>query len=86
MTALVLIRHGESQWNLEGRFTGWVDVELTPHGEAEARHGGQLIAGAGLQFDRAFTSVQTRAIRTADIALAAAGQLWIPMEKDWRLN
>jgi 2,3-bisphosphoglycerate-dependent phosphoglycerate mutase len=86
MSTLVLLRHGESQWNLENRFTGWVDVPLTPAGEAEARRGGELIAKAGIQFDCAFASVLTRAILTADLALAAAGQLWIPMEKDWRLN
>ena len=86
MTTLVLLRHGQSQWNLEDRFTGWVDVDLTPTGEAEARRGGELIASAGLDFDRAYASVLTRAIRTADLALAAAGQLWIPMEKSWRLN
>jgi len=86
MTALVLLRHGQSQWNLEDRFTGWVDVDLSSQGEAEAIRGGELIAAAGLEFDRAFSSVLTRAIRTADLALAAAGQLWIPMEKHWRLN
>jgi 2,3-bisphosphoglycerate-dependent phosphoglycerate mutase len=86
MPTLVLLRHGLSQWNLEDRFTGWVDVDLTPQGEAEARRGGELMAAAGLEFDRAFASVLTRAIRTADLALAAAGQLWIPMDKDWRLN
>jgi 2,3-bisphosphoglycerate-dependent phosphoglycerate mutase len=86
MPTLVLLRHGQSQWNLEDRFTGWVDVDLSPQGEAEARRGGELIADAGLEFDRAFASVLTRAIRTADLALAAADQLWIPMEKDWRLN
>jgi len=86
MPTLVLLRHGQSQWNLEDRFTGWVDVDLSAQGEAEAKRGGELIAAEGLQFDRAFASVLTRAIRTADLALAAAGQLWIPMEKDWRLN
>jgi 2,3-bisphosphoglycerate-dependent phosphoglycerate mutase len=86
MTSLVLLRHGQSQWNLEDRFTGWVDVDLSPQGEAEAKRGGELIAAASLEFDRAFTSVLTRAIRTADLALAAADQLWIPMEKNWRLN
>jgi 2,3-bisphosphoglycerate-dependent phosphoglycerate mutase len=86
MPTLVLLRHGQSLWNLEDRFTGWVDVDLTPRGEDEARRGGELIAAAGLELDRVFASVLTRAIRTADIALAAAGQLWIPMEKDWRLN
>jgi 2,3-bisphosphoglycerate-dependent phosphoglycerate mutase len=86
MPTLVLLRHGQSQWNLEDRFTGWVDVDLSAQGEAEARRGGELIAAAELEFDRAFASVLTRAIRTADLALAAAGQLWIPMEKHWRLN
>ncbi|HEY1752040.1 MAG TPA: 2,3-bisphosphoglycerate-dependent phosphoglycerate mutase [Caulobacteraceae bacterium] len=86
MPTLVLLRHGLSQWNLEDRFTGWVDVDLSAQGEAEATRGGELIAAAGLQFDRAFASVLTRAIRTGDLALTAAGQLWIPMEKDWRLN
>ena len=86
MPVLALLRHGQSQWNLENRFTGWVDVDLSPAGEAEARRGGELIGAAGLEFDRAYTSVLTRAIRTADIALQAADQLWIPMTKDWRLN
>ncbi|HTK35413.1 MAG TPA: 2,3-diphosphoglycerate-dependent phosphoglycerate mutase [Caulobacteraceae bacterium] len=86
MPVLALLRHGQSQWNLENRFTGWVDVDLTAQGEAEARRGGELVAGAGLAFDRAYASVLTRAIRTADLALQAAGQLWIPMTKDWRLN
>ena len=86
MPSLVLLRHGQSQWNLENRFTGWVDVDLSAQGEAEAVLSGELIAAAGLELDRCFASVLTRAIRTADLALAAAGQLWIPMEKDWRLN
>jgi 2,3-bisphosphoglycerate-dependent phosphoglycerate mutase len=86
MPTLVLLRHGLSQWNLEDRFTGWVDVDLAAQGEAEARRGGELIAAAGLEFDRTFASVLIRAIRTADLALAAAGQLWIPMDKHWRLN
>lgn len=86
MPTLVLLRHGQSQWNLEDRFTGWVDVDLSAEGEIEARRGGELMAAAGLQFERCFSSVLTRAIRTADLALAAAGQLWIPIEKDWRLN
>jgi 2,3-bisphosphoglycerate-dependent phosphoglycerate mutase len=86
MPTLVLLRHGQSQWNLEDRFTGWVDVDLSAEGEDEARRGGELISAAGLEFDRAFASVLIRAIRTADLALAAAGQLWIPMEKHWRLN
>jgi 2,3-bisphosphoglycerate-dependent phosphoglycerate mutase len=86
MPTLVLLRHGLSQWNLEDRFTGWVDVDLAAQGEVEAKRSGELIAAAGLEFDRCFASVLTRAIRTADLALAAAGQLWIPMEKHWRLN
>ena len=86
MPTLALLRHGQSQWNLDNRFTGWVDVDLTAEGESQARRGGELMKAEGLAFDRAFTSVLTRAIRTADIALQAAGQLWIPMTKDWRLN
>ncbi len=86
MPKLVLLRHGQSRWNLENRFTGWVDVDLTPQGEAEAAAAGTMIKAEGLAFDGACASVLTRAIRTADIALAAAGQLWIPMTKDWRLN
>ena len=86
MPTLVLVRHGQSQWNLENRFTGWVDVDLSAQGEAEAARSGELLAETGIAFDRVFTSVLTRAIRTADIALARAGQLWIPMVKDWRLN
>ncbi len=86
MTELVLLRHGQSQWNLENRFTGWVDVNLTAQGEAEARRGGELMKAQGLEFDRAFTSVLTRAIRTCSLALTEMGQLWIPVEKDWRLN
>ncbi len=86
MPTLCLLRHGQSQWNLENRFTGWVDVDLTAEGEAQAKRGGELIGAADLRFDRAYASVLTRAIRTGDIALQAAGQLWIPMVKDWRLN
>ena len=86
MPTLALIRHGQSQWNLDNRFTGWVDVDLTAEGEAQAKRGGALLKAAGIDFDRAYTSVLTRAIRTADIALAEAGQLWIPLTKDWRLN
>ena len=86
MPTLALIRHGQSQWNLENRFTGWVDVDLTAEGEAQAKRGGELLKEAGVAFDRAYASVLTRAIRTADLALAQAGQLWIPLVKDWRLN
>src|SRR5688572_32923203 len=86
MPTVVLLRHGQSQWNMENRFTGWVDVDLTEKGEAEARKGGELIAAEGLAFDRMFTSVLTRAIRTGWIALHGCGQAWIPVEKCWRLN
>ena len=86
MPRLVLLRHGQSRWNLENRFTGWVDVDLTEQGEAEAKRGGELMAAAGIEFTRAYASVLTRAIRTTTIALHAAGQLWIPLAKDWRLN
>jgi 2,3-bisphosphoglycerate-dependent phosphoglycerate mutase len=85
MPTLVLLRHGQSQWNLENRFTGWVDVDLTPEGEAQAKKGGELIKAAGIRFDRAYTSVLTRAIRTGQIAMQAAGQP-LPFVKDWRLN
>ncbi|NEX93736.1 2,3-diphosphoglycerate-dependent phosphoglycerate mutase [Caulobacter sp. 17J65-9] len=86
MPLLVLLRHGQSQWNLDNRFTGWVDVNLTPEGEAQARRGGELLKDAGIHFDREYTSVLTRAIRTGEIALHAAGQGWVPVVKDWRLN
>ncbi len=86
MPTLVLLRHGQSQWNLENRFTGWVDVDLTAEGEAQARRGGELMAAEGLAFDRAYASVLTREIRTGSIALQACDQLWIPLIKDWRLN
>ena len=86
MPTLVLLRHGQSRWNLENRFTGWVDVDLTQQGEAEAATAGGMLKAEEIAFDHAFVSVLTRAIRTANIALAGAGQLWIPMVKDWRLN
>lgn len=86
MPTLILLRHGQSEWNLADRFTGWVDVDLTPQGEAEAKKGGELIAAAGIAIDRCFTSVLTRAIRTSWLALAAAGQAFVPEVKDWRLN
>ena len=86
MPALVLLRHGQSAWNLENRFTGWVDVDLSPKGVEEAERAGALLAEAGLQFDAAFASLLTRAIRTGETALRGAGQAWIPVEKDWRLN
>jgi 2,3-bisphosphoglycerate-dependent phosphoglycerate mutase len=83
---LVLIRHGQSAWNLENRFTGWWDVDITGKGAEEARLAGELIAARGLDFDLCFTSVQKRAIKTLDIALEAMDRLWLPVEKDWRLN
>ncbi|PTM45425.1 2,3-bisphosphoglycerate-dependent phosphoglycerate mutase [Sphingomonas aerolata] len=86
MPKLVLIRHGQSSWNLENRFTGWWDVDMTAKGEAEAKAAGELMAAKGLDFDQTFVSLQTRAIKTLDIALEAMGRLWLPVEKDWRLN
>jgi len=86
MPTLVLIRHGQSAWNLENRFTGWWDVNLTDLGIEEARAAGELMAAKGLDFDLCFTSLQTRAIKTLNIALEAMGRLWLPVEKDWRLN
>jgi 2,3-bisphosphoglycerate-dependent phosphoglycerate mutase len=86
LPTLILLRHGQSQWNLEDKFTGWVDVDLTPQGEAEAKKGGELIAAAGVALDRCYTSVLTRAIRTSWLALAAARQAFVPEVKDWRLN
>ncbi len=86
LPCLILVRHGQSQWNLENRFTGWWDVDLTAQGEQEARAAGQLLKDKGLLPTLAFTSVQTRAIRTLHLALHAAGRLWIPETKDWRLN
>jgi len=86
MPTLVLIRHGQSAWNLENRFTGWWDVNLTELGIEEARTAGELMAAKGLDFDLCFTSLQTRAIKTLNLALEAMGRLWLPVEKDWRLN
>jgi len=86
MPQLVLVRHGQSSWNLENRFTGWWDVDLTEKGVAEARAAGELMAARGLDFDLTFTSLQTRAIRTLNLALEAMGRLWLPTEKHWRLN
>jgi 2,3-bisphosphoglycerate-dependent phosphoglycerate mutase len=86
MPRLVLIRHGQSAWNLENRFTGWWDVDLTEQGEAEAKAAGELLAARGFDFDVTFTSVQKRAIRTLHIALEAMDRLWLPEEKSWRLN
>ncbi len=86
MPQLVLIRHGQSAWNLENRFTGWWDVGLTPQGEDEAKAAGELLGAKGFDFDICFTSMQTRAIKTLHIALEAMGRLWLPVEKHWRLN
>jgi 2,3-bisphosphoglycerate-dependent phosphoglycerate mutase len=83
---LILVRHGQSQWNLENRFTGWWDVDLTEKGEGEARAAGALLKEKGILPTVAFTSVQTRAIRTLHLALETAGRVWIPEYKDWHLN
>jgi 2,3-bisphosphoglycerate-dependent phosphoglycerate mutase len=78
MPYLALLRHGQSQWNLENRFTGWVDVDLTAAGEGQALRSGELLAASGVAFDKLFTSVQTRAIRTGNLALDAAKLAWLP--------
>ncbi len=83
---LVLIRHGESQWNLENRFTGWTDVDLTAAGLAEARAAGALLRDEGFEFDLAFTSVLKRAIRTLWSVLDEMDRMWLPVVNDWRLN
>jgi 2,3-bisphosphoglycerate-dependent phosphoglycerate mutase len=86
MSQLVLLRHGESEWNAKGLFTGWVDVGLSDTGAAEARRGGTMLIEAGVRPDVVFTSVLTRAIQTAHLALEAAGLLWLPVHRSWRLN
>jgi len=86
MPTLVLIRHGQSAWNLENRFTGWWDVDLTEVGVAEAKAAGEQLVAKGFDFDTCFTSYQLRAIKTLNIALETMGRLWLPVEKDWRLN
>ncbi|WP_426162712.1 2,3-diphosphoglycerate-dependent phosphoglycerate mutase [Sandarakinorhabdus sp. DWP1-3-1] len=86
MPSLVLLRHGQSAWNLENRFTGWWDVGLTEQGVAEATAAGVAMQAAGLDFDIAFTSVQSRAIKTLNLALEAMGRLWLPVTKNWQLN
>lgn len=86
MHKVVLLRHGESEWNRENRFTGWKDVDLSVKGLAEAKEAGRLMTEAGLAFDLAYTSVLRRAIKTLDIALDVMDQLWIPVIKHWRLN
>lgn len=86
MKTLVLLRHGESTWNRENRFTGWTDVDLSERGIDEARRAGRQLAEAGLHFDVAYTSVLKRAIRTLWIALDELDQMWIPVHRSWRLN
>lgn len=86
MIKLVLLRHGESEWNLSNRFTGWTDVGLTETGVAQAKEAGKLLKEAGFEFDKAYTSVLRRAIRTLWIALDGLDQMWIPVERSWKLN
>lgn len=86
MTYLALIRHGQSEWNLENRFTGWVDVDLTERGRAEAKKAGALLKATNVSWSAAYASVQKRAIRTLDIALDEMDLMWLPVTKDWRLN
>jgi 2,3-bisphosphoglycerate-dependent phosphoglycerate mutase len=86
MYKLVLLRHGESDWNKENRFTGWTDVDLSEKGKAEAQKAGRLMKEAGFEFDITYTSVLKRAIRTMFLALDEMDLLWIPMVKSWRLN
>ncbi len=86
MPHLALLRHGQSQWNLENRFTGWVDVDLTAAGEAEAVRAGTLLKASGARFTACYTSVLSRAIRSLNLALDEMGEAWLPVTKDWRLN
>lgn len=86
MKRIVLLRHGESAWNQENRFTGWTDVDLTEKGVAEAVRAGQLMADSGFQFDKAYTSYLKRAVKTLNSVLDCMNQDWIPVEKSWRLN
>jgi 2,3-bisphosphoglycerate-dependent phosphoglycerate mutase len=83
---LVILRHGQSTWNLQNLFTGWHDVPLTPQGEAEAVAAGRTMAAAGLRFDTSHTSLQTRAVLTHNMALAEMDQVWLPVQRSWRLN
>jgi len=83
---LVLLRHGNSDWNQKNLFTGWVDVRLSDQGVAEAKRAGELLAGAGIEADVLYTSVLTRAIQTANLALDVADRAWIPVKRSWRLN
>lgn len=86
MFKVVLLRHGESQWNLENRFTGWTDVNLTANGESQARDAGKVLKENGFSFDLAYTSVLTRAIRTLNLCLESMDQNYVPVIKNWRLN
>ena len=86
MAKLVFIRHGQSEWNLKNLFTGWTDVQLSDKGVEEAREAGRKIKKAGIEFDQAYTSVLTRAIKTLHYALEESDQLWVPEMKSWRLN
>lgn len=86
VSTMVMLRHGESTWNRENLFTGWHDVPLSPKGEAEARQAGLTLHDAGLWFDTSHTSLLVRAVDTANLALAALGQIWLPVQRSWRLN
>ena len=86
MVKLVFARHGESEWNKANLFTGWADVDLSEKGTQQAIDAGKLIKEAGIEFDQAYTSVLKRAIKTTNLALEASDQLWVPVEKSWRLN
>ena len=86
MKKLVIIRHGESEWNQKNLFTGWVDVELSEKGKAEAKRAGELMKEAGLDFDVCYTSYLKRAINTQQIALKVMEREWLPVIKSWRLN
>lgn len=86
MGTLVLLRHGQSRWNLENRFTGWWDVDLSDLGEKEARSAGSLLAAEGVEVDEAHTSLLTRALKTLNLTLEEMGQLWVPVRRHWRLN
>lgn len=86
MPDLVLLRHGQSQWNLENRFTGWIDVDLSDLGQREATEAGRLLQESGIEFDATYTSVLKRAIRTLWLVLEELDRMWLPVQKDWRLN
>jgi 2,3-bisphosphoglycerate-dependent phosphoglycerate mutase len=86
MPTLILLRHGQSAWNLENRFTGWWDVDLTAQGVEEARAAGRMLRDKGYDLDRAYTSLQSRAIRTLNLVLEEMGRSWVPVTKAWELN